>query len=242
MPKTTAKRQSNKAAKIYKQAIKKVVKSKSQTPKLSPQKRAENASLYLGENIKKPKIFVPIAIIILLILIFIFRGLFVVALVNGKPISRIQYEQILQAQAGKQVMNSLVTKTLLQEEASKRNISVSQAELDAQIHTISQQLATQGQTLDNALAAQGLSKSNFMDQLKLQLIVQKMLKDKIKVSDSEISDYISKNQSSLPTGVSDDQMKAQVKQQLQQQKLSQQAQLLIQQLQAKAHITYFINL
>lgn len=208
----------------------------------SAEDRAKVVTAYLTENIKNPKVYLSLTVVVLLILAFIFKNLFVVALVNGQPIFRTQYQQQLETQAGKQVMNSLVTQQLLEQEAVKRHITVSQAELDAQVKNIQSQLATQGQTLDSALAAQGLSQSQFMEQLKLQALVQKMLADKIKVTSSEVADYINKNQSTLPTGESNAQIKAQVTQQLQQQKLSSAAQVFIQQLQAKAKITYFISL
>ncbi len=215
---------------------------KSSTSKTSAQERAKIATAYVQENIKKPKVYISLIVVVLLVIAFLFKNLFVVALVNGQPIFRSQYQQELEAQAGKQVMNSLVTQSLIEQEAARRHVTVSQSELDAQIKTIQNQLAAQGQTLDSALAAQGLSQSQFMEQLRLQALLQKMLGNKIAVSDAEVSDYINKNQASLPTGESQAQIKAQVKQQLQQQKLSQQAQALIQQLQAKAHINYFVNL
>jgi len=204
--------------------------------------KIQKAMASMKEALRKPKVFVPLIVVIILGLLFLFRSSFVVALVNGQPISRMEYNQQLEAQAGKQVMNSLVTQLLVEQEASRRHISVSQSDLDTQVRTIQNQLAAQGQTLDSALAAQGLSRSEFMTQLRLQALVQKMLADKIKVTDAEVADYISKNQSTLPTGETDAQVKAQVRQQLQQQKLSTQAQALVQQLQAKAHITYFVNL
>lgn len=244
--KTSTKRVATKtpsrAKRISRSTAKMTMVSMKSTPKLSARERAQKATTYLGENIKKPRVFIPVIVIIVLILLFLFKNMFVVALVNGQPVFRMAYQQQLEAQAGKQVMSSLVTQSLLEQEAARRGITVSQTELDAQLRTIQAQLATQGQTLDSALAAQGLSQSSFMQQLRLQALVQKMLADKITVSDTEISDYISKNQATLPTGETDAQIKAQVKQQLSQQKLSQQAQLLVQQLQSKAHITYFINL
>lgn len=210
--------------------------------KASAKVRAQKATAYIGKNIRQPKVFIPVIILVVLLLLFVFKSAFVVAMVNGHPVFRMQYQQQLEAQAGKQVMNTLITENLLQEEAARQHISVSQSDLDAQIRTIQNQLAGQGQTLDAALAAQGLSKDSFMQQLRLQALVQKMLASKIQVTDAEVNDYITKNQASLPTGESDAQIKAQVKQQLSQQKLSQQAQALVQQLQAKAHITYFVSI
>ena len=211
------------------------------SPKLSAQQRAQKITNYVGTHIKEPRVFVPLIIIVIALLLIIFKSVFIVAIVNGQPISRAAYNQMLEAQAGKQVMNALVTQKLIEEYASSKHVSVSQSEIDAQMKTIQGQLAKQGQTLDTALAAQGMSRDDFMTQLRLQILVKKLLADKIKVSDKEITDYINTNKDSLPTGLSDAQLKSQVQQQLEQQKLSQQAQLLVQQLQQKAKIQYFVN-
>lgn len=225
----------NSAAKPVAPTVKKTL------PQLSAQERAQKVTNYIGVHIKEPRVFVPLIIIVIAVLLVLFKSAFVVAVVNGQPISRAQYNQMLEAQAGKQVMNALVTQKLIEEYAASKNVIVNQSEIDSQVKTIQTQLAQQGQTLDTALAAQGMSKDDFMTQLRLQALVKKLLADKIKVSDKEISDYIDKNKDSLPTGESDAQIKSQVAQQLQQQKLSQQAQLLVQQLQQKAQISYFAS-
>lgn len=201
--------------------------------------RAQMYTKVLGARIREPKVFVPVIILVLLVLLFLFRSAFVVALVNGQPISRSEFNKQLEAQAGKQVMNSLVTEKLIQQEADRQHITVNQSELDAQVKSIQNQLAKQGQTLDTALAAQGMTRDDFMTQLRLQALVKKMLANKIKVSDDEVNSYIDKNKDALPQDTNPDQLKAQVRQQLEQQKLTQAAQTLIQQLQQKAKITYF---
>lgn len=224
-----------------KEAPKQAVHATTQTSKVSAKERAQKVTATLGNRLRQPRYFVPVIIIVVVALLYLFRSAFVVAIVNGQPITRGAYNQQLEAQAGKQVMNALVTQALIEQEASRQHITVSQSELDAQVKSIQDQLAKQGQTLDSALAAQGMTRDDFMTQLRLQALVKKLLASKIKVTDQEVNDYISKNQDSLPTGLSQSELKAQVQQQLEQQKLSQQAQALVQQLQQKAKITYFTN-
>ena len=201
-----------------------------------------NTQQALLTNVKKPQIFVPIAILLAVLIVFLLRSWIVVAMVNGQFISRSAFESAMEKQAGKQTLNSLVTQALLEQEAAKKGISVPQSDISAQEKKIDQQLAAQGQTLDQALQARGMTKADLEEQLKLQTLLQKLLANQIKVSDKDIQDYIDKNKDSLPTGQTDDQLKASVKQQLEQQKLSTAAQELVQKLQQQAHITYFINL
>ena len=193
-------------------------------------------------TLRKPQILIPLAVLLAAVLVYLLKSWFVVAVVNGQFITRPSFESAMQAQAGKQTLSTLVTQKLLEQEAAKKGVKVSQSDVDAQVKKIDQQLAGQGQTLDQALAARGMSKGDLEEQIKLQTILQKLLANDIKVSDKEVDDYMTQNKDSLPTGESDDQLKASVKQQLEQQKLTTAAQTLVQKLQQAAHITYFINL
>jgi parvulin-like peptidyl-prolyl isomerase len=180
-------------------------------------------------------------IIALLALAFFFRSLFIVAIVNGQPITRLAYINELEQTAGKQAMNSLVTKTLILQEAKKNNVTVSQKEVDDQIKTIQDNLAKQGQQLDSVLALQGMTQASLREQIYLQKLVEKMVGKNITVSDKEIADYIDKNKDSLPQNTSEADLKKQVHDQLYQQKLNDKVQTWIQGLQQKAKVSYLIS-
>jgi len=194
------------------------------------------------KNLKRPQILIPVAILLAVVVVYLLKSWFVVAVVNGQLITRPAFESAMEKQDGKQILNNLVTEKLLQQEAAKKGISVSQSDVDSQVKKIDQQLAGQGQTLDQALAARGMTRADLEQQLKLQTLLQKLLANQIKVSDQEVQDYVDKNRDSLPTGQSEDELKTTVRQQLEQQKLTTSAQSLVQKLQQQAHITYFINL
>lgn len=193
-------------------------------------------------QIKNPKVFIPVILILVAIFLYFAKGWFLVAMVNGHPISRVSLDRELEARYGKQVLTSLVTKELIEEEATKKHVTVSQQELQTAVKQISDQVAQQGQSLDQVLASRDMTRSDFEDQVKLQKLVEKLLADQIKVSDQEVQDYIDKNKDSLPQGQTDDQIKLEVRQQLEQQKLSDKAQAWISDLQKKASIQYFSNL
>lgn len=193
----------------------------------------------IAKTLKKPQVLVPvIALVILALLVYIFRSWFVVATVNGQILTRATLDKQLEQQYGKEALDALVTKTLVLQEADRQHVSVSQQEVNDSIKQISDTLSKQGQTLDSVLAARGMNKSDLQDQIKLQKIVEKLVGKNVTVSDQEISDYISQNQSSLPTGLSDAQLKEQVKQQLLNQKINDKAQSLVAELQKKAQINY----
>lgn len=215
--------------------VKKVAKK---TTKVLPEVIAQSPAT---SKLKQPKVFIPLIVIILAVLVFSFKGLFVAALVNGEPITRIAVLSELEKQGGKQALASLVNQALILQEARKKNVQVSQAEIDKAVKQIEDSLKTQGQNLDTALAVQGMTKQDFQMQLKLRSLVEKLLADKIAVTDQEIAEYIEKNKDTLPANLKEDEIKKGVKEQLRQQKMASASQTWLQELNKNAKINYFVN-
>jgi len=232
-----------------KSSIKKVSPARKSARKISnPTERAVTQSssttsqmVTMKTYLKNPRLWVGVGVIVVAILLFMYKGLFVAAIVNGQPISRLAVVSALEKQGGKQALDNLVVESLVTQEAQKRNITVSQSDINDQLNKIEAQLKTQGMTLDDALAAQGLSKSDLMDQLKIQEMLTKMVGGQVSVSDADVQSYINNNQDSLPKNLSDADLKAQVKSQLEQQQLQTKTQALISQLQKNAKISYFVS-
>lgn len=188
-----------------------------------------------------PRFFILITILVLIGLIYYFKGIFVVAVVDGKPISRLSIIQSLEKQSGKQATESEITKLLILSQAQKKNITVSQSEIDGQISTIEKSLTGQGQTLDQALSFQGMTKNDLVEQIKIQKIIEKILGKEVTVNDKEVDDYIATSKQTAPEGTSQEQFKAGIKQQLQQQKMSEKFQTWIAGVQKSAKIEYYVN-
>lgn len=192
-------------------------------------------------KLKRSYVILGIVLVVIAALIYLLRGFFIVAMVNGQPITRWTYYNELEKQSGKQVLNTLVTKDLILQEAKKRNITVSQSEVDSEMKKIQDNLSKQGQTLDQVLALQGMTKDSLIDQIKFQKILTKMVSGNVKVSDKEIADYIDKNKESIPADANQADVKKQAADQLQQQKLNEEIQKFISNLQKNAKISYFVK-
>lgn len=182
-----------------------------------------------------------LAIVILAVLIYFFKGLFVAAIVNGQPISRFTVTSELQKQGGKQVLDSLVTKALISQEAKKEKVTVSDAEVSQAVKDLEANLTKQGQNLDELLKAQSLTRPELMDQIRMQKIVEKILGKDIKVTDQEASDYYDKNKTSYPNAKTFEEAKTEVIKQLESQKLNEKVTPWIQTLHDKAKINYFVK-
>src|SRR3989344_5775011 len=128
-----------------------------------------------SEKIKHDKTALGVfaAIIILFVFVYFFKGLFVAATVNGEQISRIAVIREIEKQNGKATLESLITKKLILQDAKKNNISITQADIEGEINKISANLKNQGTTLDKALEAQGMTRTQLNEEIKIQLIIQK---------------------------------------------------------------------
>ena len=192
--------------------------------------------------LNKRNVIIALVVIFIVAIIYLLRNQLIVATVNGEPINRLTLINQLEKQTGKKVLEGLVTNTLILQEAKKRNITVSNNEIDSEIKNIDDNLKKRGQSLDQALALQGLTIDAIKKQVKLNLIMRKLLAGKISVSDKDISDYIDQNKKLIPQDANLEDTKKQVRQQLEQQKLQEKGQELIKSLQDKAKINYLIKL
>lgn len=192
-------------------------------------------------NKNKPRIILLLIILLVFAFLYYFKGLFIAAVVNGQPISRLVLIRDVEKQLGKQTLDSLVTKTLIFQEAKKQNIAVSDNEINNEIKKVEESINKQGQNLDQVLALQGMTKNDLIEQIKLQKIIEKMVGKDIKITDKEINDYIEKNKSLLPQNKKPEEIKALVKQQLEQQKLGEKFQPWLDNLKKNSKIYYFVN-
>ncbi len=191
-------------------------------------------------KISKKLIIIISIIIVLGILAWFSKGLFVAALVDGRPISRLTIIQKLEKEAGKNLLESLIIEKLIQNEAEIKKITVSDEEVDAEIKKIETQITSQGDTMDSALAAQNMTIDDLKKQLVTQKELEKLLSDKIVISDEELAKYITDNQIPVTEG-QEATINEQIKNELRNQKLNSEATTFITSLKAKAKIQYWVN-
>ncbi|NTU46366.1 hypothetical protein HGA88_01960 [Candidatus Roizmanbacteria bacterium] len=186
------------------------------------------------------KYYIIFAIVLLVGAVYYFKNLFVVALVNGQPISRLALISELEKTGGKKTLTNMVTKTLIEQQAAKKNIKVSDADVNAKLKSISETLSKQGQTLDAALAANGMTKADLKTQLKFQIMLEKLVGNASPVTDKEVDEYIEKNKGSLSETVTPE-LRASIKEQLSQQGMNTKVETYISDLQKKAKVDYLVN-
>jgi parvulin-like peptidyl-prolyl isomerase len=193
-------------------------------------------------QVKNVYLLIAIVFMVLVAAGLYFKNQFIVATVNGKPISRLALIKELEKQGGKKVLDDLITETLIQGEAVKQNATVSNDEVNQEIVKIEEQLKQQNRNLDDVLKTQGMDRATLITQIKTQKLVEKLaLKSIPAVTDKDIDDYIAANKDSFPKEATTEEIRSQVKSQLEQQKKSEAAQTWLTSLREKAKISYFLN-
>lgn len=192
-------------------------------------------------NIPKKNLYVVLTVAVVLALLYYFRGLFIVATVNGKPITRLEVVKELEKQSGQEVVESLISKNLILQEAQRKNVTVSEKETNAEMKKIEKTFSDQGQSFDQALKAQNLTRQELQERLRVELLVEKLVKDKVQVTEAEIDDFLRTNEATLPTNLSQEELRRGAKQQLESRELNQAAQKLLTELKQKANIRYVVS-
>lgn len=212
--------------------------------KVTPVKKSTTVS-DLRSKVLDPKnrrsLILAIIVIVLALAVFFGKNLIVAATVNGQPISRLAIIKDLEAQSGKAALDSIITRTLVFQEANKKNITASEKDIDAEVSRIQKQFQAQGQNLDALLATQGLSRERFRDEVKVQILVTKILGNQVKVTDKEFNEFLTKNQDLIANEKDQEAAKKSLKQQMEQQKLAQKYQEWIANVKKNAKINYFVN-
>ena len=188
-----------------------------------------------------PKTAIVVTVVVLLLVsVYVYKGLFIVATVNGSPISRFSVISKLEKASGKQVLDVLVTEKLIKSELNKQKVTVTNDEISVDLKKIEGQVVAQGGTLAQALMLQGITQKNLEDQISLNLRVEKFLADKIKVEDSEVSQYIKDNKVIIPKG-QEAQYNDQIRNELKSNKLYQASQEWVSSIRSGASINFFVN-
>ncbi len=138
--------------------------------------------------------------------------------VNDKAITQAQFDQMMDKQAGSgmlaamgvdvksdknsfiylllkdRIVNELIVKTLLEEEIAKRGIKVSNADVDEAVKTIIDKVGSKEQ-LNKLLKENGISNSQFRDDLKEEVKMKKLAQElgSSSVSDAEAKKFYDEN-------------------------------------------------
>jgi hypothetical protein len=142
----------------------------------------------------KRSIIVALSVCALLLAFYaIYRNIFLVATVNGSPITRFSLIRELETSGGHYVLEQLIVAKLIDTEVQNAGIVVSSSEIEADIDIYKARLRFQGATLQDVLiqlGPKGMTEDAFRQQtaqrLRFWKYLEKILGEKVRITDAEI--------------------------------------------------------
>ncbi len=134
---------------------------------------------------------------VILVLLFIMnKGLLMAAVVDGTPIFSWQLNQTLRTRYGQQTLEGMIGEVLIAKEAKKAGVTVTDGEIKEKQKEILSSLGTEV-NLEDFLKFQGMTESDFNQQLKIQLTVERLLTKNLTITDADVDNYIATNRATL---------------------------------------------
>ena len=115
-----------------------------------------------------------------------------VATVDGEAITANELYQLMVSAVGQQALDQLITEKLIDREAAKANIQVTDADINAELEEIKANFPDQA-TFEMQLQYMGLTEERFKQQLVPELKLRKLLEPQIEVTDEEVQKYYEDN-------------------------------------------------
>ncbi|WP_211171099.1 peptidylprolyl isomerase [Bacillus sp. DNRA2] len=122
----------------------------------------------------------------------------VVAEVNGEKISQTELNKLLNDTYGDDILDSLISKKLIEQAAAKKDLSVSKNEIDEEFKALQESYGGED-AFKQTIASSGVTETQVRADIKNYLLAEKILKPGIKVSDEEIKQYFEDNKDSFAT-------------------------------------------
>lgn len=161
-----------------------------------------------------------------------------VAKVGNQYITTSLLDQQNRASNGSKILPQLVQQQLIMQEAHRLKITIDDDKINAELQKFKDSAGGDAE-YQATLAQFGISEDLLVNQIRVRLILEELLKDKIQVSDEEVQAYYDQNKDQIdPEGAGlDDTMKGQIHDQLSQQKLSDESEKYVSDLEGKTPVT-----
>ncbi|HZG55462.1 peptidylprolyl isomerase [Paenibacillus sp.] len=122
-----------------------------------------------------------------------------VATVDDEKITANELYQLMLKQVGPQAVDQLIVERLVNREAAKQNIQVTDEELNAEVEKIKANFPDEA-TFNQQLAAAGYTVESLKEQMKPQVQLTKLVEPQIEVTDEELQTYYDENKAQYETG------------------------------------------
>ncbi len=190
------------------------------------------------KRMSKRTLIIAALVILFVALLATNKGLVLAAIVNGKPVFSWQLTQTLKTRFGEQTLEGMIGEMLVANEAAKQGVTVTPAELEAKRSEVVASLGGETQ-FEDLLTFQGMTREDFENQIRLQLLVQKLLGKDIEVTEEEVDVYVRDNRETL-TATDPAQLRVEARSVILDQKVSEKIQPWFLELKENAKIMRFL--
>ena len=139
-----------------------------------------------------PVIAVVAALAVVAIVWVVITNATAVAIVNGQRITRRAFVARLEQVTGEQVLSDLINEQLIGQAAKKAKITVTSAEVDAEMEKLREQI---GPSFDSVLAQYGMTVEDLQKNMELNLLVFKVSTKDVTVSEDALMSFFEEHKS-----------------------------------------------
>lgn len=182
-----------KVSKTTKKATEAKVRKNKKTQKAETETPVNETSSKAPFISKRVLFLVPVIVGVGIVLFLLYKY-FVIAWVDYTPVLRTKFYEQLEAKYGAELKDQMITEQLILNEAKRRNVSVSEEEVSAEVKKLEDQQGG-ADKLTQILQFQGISMEELRKQLMFQSLIKKMFGENINITDEEINKYIAENES-----------------------------------------------
>lgn len=148
-----------------------------------------------------PIVSIVLAIVLIIVLIkppFTSNKEETVATVNGVNITKSQLYDDMVKTGGEQTLSGMIEKELVNQEAKKANVTITQADLDEELKNYTESFGGE-ENLNQALASYGMTKDDLFESIEMNLKLTKLLEPQITVTDEQIKQTFDENKEAFNT-------------------------------------------
>lgn len=183
------------------------------------------------------KYLLILLLLVLAVLVYLNRSMFVAATVNGQPVFTSQLSQRMASLYKEKTLQQMVDETIIEQEAVKKGVRVTDQQIKDKMVEVEKSYGG-AEIFDSLLAQQGLTRDEFARQTKLNLIVEALYKNEASASADEIEKFMEGN-SNIPEATDPAKFRALAEEQVKQQNLYKIIGQKFQELKQQAKVTIF---
>lgn len=196
----------------------------------------------LREKIKDIWLFRLVSLFFgLFILFYLYKNeIIAVVFINGQAISFTEIAKIYSSTDKENMLDKIISEKIIENEAKKRNIEVSKEEIESELLIIEKEAIENGMTMAQLLKEIDKTARDLEKEVRLKIIIYKILSEDIELSEKEIDEYI-QNNPELYDNLSEEEIREDVRKLLIDVHINEKYKTWIKQAKASSEIKYIIK-